>query len=195
MSNVDLAAEFTNLIVAERGFQANSPRDHDRRPDAPGPRQPEAVTGLCLDRFRPHRGANGPNTGCFGSSPPARPCRYPRQQLVQGRTDDHRDAAQRAGVRAEPRSHRTDRGDARHCRSTSSAVPNYVVVESVDEIIARVRESRARRSSRCPTSSTNARPALPICASCPAASRRHGGGRGRSRSNAEERRRRAARRS
>ena len=24
MSNVDLAAEFTNLIVAERGFQANS---------------------------------------------------------------------------------------------------------------------------------------------------------------------------
>ena len=24
MSNVDLAAEFTNLIVAQRGFQANS---------------------------------------------------------------------------------------------------------------------------------------------------------------------------
>ena len=24
MSNVDLASEFTNLIVAERGFQANS---------------------------------------------------------------------------------------------------------------------------------------------------------------------------
>jgi len=24
MSNVDLAAEFTNLIIAQRGFQANS---------------------------------------------------------------------------------------------------------------------------------------------------------------------------
>ena len=34
MSNVDLATEFTNMITAERGYQANSKRDHHGRLDA-----------------------------------------------------------------------------------------------------------------------------------------------------------------
>ena len=33
-SNVDLATEMTNMITAERGYQANSRIDHDRRRNA-----------------------------------------------------------------------------------------------------------------------------------------------------------------
>ncbi len=40
MSNVDMATEFTTMISAQRGFQANLSRDLDDRSDAPGPREP-----------------------------------------------------------------------------------------------------------------------------------------------------------
>ncbi len=43
MSNVDLAAEFTNLIIAQRGFQANSRGHHRQRRAAPGAGQPQAL--------------------------------------------------------------------------------------------------------------------------------------------------------
>ncbi|WP_278259882.1 flagellar basal body rod C-terminal domain-containing protein [Nocardioides convexus] len=36
MSNVDLSAEFTNLILAQRGFQARLARHHHERPGARG---------------------------------------------------------------------------------------------------------------------------------------------------------------
>ena len=56
MSNVDLAQEFTNMITAQRGFQANS-RDHlHRRRDAPGAREPEAL-GRAGPRGGGRRGA------------------------------------------------------------------------------------------------------------------------------------------
>ena len=79
---------------------------------------------------------------------------------VQGRTDDHCHAAQRSGVRAEPRSHRTDRGDARHRHPLSSAA------RTTSSSRAWTRSSRGcanrrRRSSPCRTSSNNARPARP----------------------------------
>ncbi len=43
MSNVDLAQEFTNLIIAQRGFQANSRVITTSRPDAPGPGRHQAI--------------------------------------------------------------------------------------------------------------------------------------------------------
>ena len=42
-SNVDMATEFTNMIEAERGYQANSQHDHHGRPDDADARADEAV--------------------------------------------------------------------------------------------------------------------------------------------------------
>ncbi len=39
MSNVDMASEFTNMITAQRGFEANSRSDQRGRRDPPEPRQ------------------------------------------------------------------------------------------------------------------------------------------------------------
>ena len=102
--NVDLAAEFTNLIVAQRGFQANSPRHHhrptrscrtwstssaDRSADADG-------RGRDLGARRrpagpPHRagchpGAADPQDRAAGGR--SRECTAPRPGLdeIQGRT-------------------------------------------------------------------------------------------------------------
>ena len=44
MSNVDLAQEFTNMITARARLPGQQPRDHDLRRDAPGAREPEALS-------------------------------------------------------------------------------------------------------------------------------------------------------
>ena len=43
MSNVDLATEFTNMITAQRGFEASSRVLSTERRDAADPRQPQAL--------------------------------------------------------------------------------------------------------------------------------------------------------
>ena len=43
MSNVDLATEFTNMITAQRGFEASSRVLSTVRRDAADPRQPQAL--------------------------------------------------------------------------------------------------------------------------------------------------------
>ena len=52
MSNVDLATEFTNMITAERGYQANSQGDHHRRPDAADRRAMTRASPRPSDRLR-----------------------------------------------------------------------------------------------------------------------------------------------
>ena len=79
MSNVDLSSEFTNLIIAQRGFQANSPRHHHVRRDAAGAGQPQALTGRDghgrnIDgRDRGHHGAHGGDPGAGGARRRPRP--------------------------------------------------------------------------------------------------------------------------
>ena len=125
MSNVDLALEFTNMIVAQRGFQANTPRHHDVRRGAAGARQPEALIGA----QRAHRRAANSRRRRLAAGPPpvaVRPRRCARRCTSVRMSDT---ASQAGGERrhdqAPPRTRsqgdlgqrrpdRDRRGDARH---------------------------------------------------------------------------------
>ena len=113
MSNVDLAQEFTSMITAQRGFQANAPRHHDLGRDARRARQPEALVGQrALPSRTPRR---------WRSAPPARrgrrtSCASPGSAASAEENDTmikvHHGREEVPWRQRRP--HRDRRGDARH---------------------------------------------------------------------------------
>ena len=125
MSNVDLASEFTNLIIAQRGFQANSRvittsdqmlqdlvdiKRYARSPSArtPYPSGPPGARGCSTCRRRRRQSSV---RRCDPVGPPATDGSPPSPP----RTDsDHPHPPGRAAAGRQPRPHRAGRAHARH---------------------------------------------------------------------------------
>ena len=80
MSNVDLASEFTNMIIAQRGFQANSKVISTSDRDAAEPGQPQAVNL----RNPATAAASGIGRRRRGALPPLPSCRRAHHRGQQG---------------------------------------------------------------------------------------------------------------